>query len=197
MERITRETTSCLGNGSHHQHGSRSLYLCKSTTVFCGMWFFSCHKKLLARHPISKLVSWQCCPKSYLHEIWSKGSKTSSMSTGVMDIFWTILFSLKEWVSPKRGCKFFCCEGRFINRSKCQMPAKHLGMFCLQTKMGRSKSKGSARDKARDRDKEAESSESKSADIKIKEMLRELHQLIKDVQVCSQCCPRFLGQARL
>ena len=49
--------------------------------------------------------------------------------------------------------------------------------------MGRSKSKSSSKDKARDRDKDTESSESKSADLKIKEMLKELHALVKDVQV--------------
>ena len=52
--------------------------------------------------------------------------------------------------------------------------------------MGRSKSKSSSKDKARDRDKDTESSESKSADLKIKEMLKELHQLVKDVQVCNR-----------
>ena len=53
----------------------------------------------------------------------------------------------------------------------------------ISGKMGRSKSKSSSKDKARDRDKDTESSESKSADLKIKEMLKELHQLVKDVQV--------------
>lgn len=49
--------------------------------------------------------------------------------------------------------------------------------------MGRSKTKGTAREKLREREKDAESNESKSADIKIQEMLKELHQLVKDVQV--------------
>ena len=64
----------------------------------------------------------------------------------------------------------------------------HFICYCIKFplasgKMGRSKSKSSSKDKARDRDKDTESSESKSADLKIKEMLKELHQLVKDVQV--------------
>ena len=59
-------------------------------------------------------------------------------------------------------------------------------IFCFlsslfQLRMGRSKSKGSARERARDKD--ADNSDAKSADIKIKDMLKELHKLVKDVQV--------------